>query len=227
MKGSRSVWARRAGLLAACGVFFVANLAFYFAYGSTTRTREAALENRRAALEQEVSSAEAEAARLSGQRERLARVSSAIEEFYGRRVGPRRETLAPVVNEIHDVFRRAGVSPTQISYTTAPVADLPLSQMLIAFGFRGDYATFKRLLRLFETNRRWLIVRETALSRDGEVPGSVEVRMVVATYFSGAEESVGEGRREFGGPSGPPLKVRPSRGRPQGPPLRQPRRAGS
>ncbi len=188
MRGSRSVWARHAGLLVASGIFLVANLAFYFAYGSTTRTREEALKNRRAALEREVVSAEAEAARLSGQRDRLARVSSAIEEFYGRRVGPRRQTLAPVVEEIHDVLARGGVSPTQISYSRAPVADLLLSQMLVSFGFRSDYAKFKRLLHLFETNRRWLIVRETSLNRDTATPGSVEVRMAIATYFSGAEE---------------------------------------
>ena len=195
MRGRREIWVRRGGLLAAAVLFLAANLGFYFAYGSTSRARETSLERRRASLEKDVASREAEAARLSGQRDRLAQVASVIEEFYGRRVGSKRETLAPVVEELHAVLSRVGVSPAQISYATDAVEGLPLSQMLVAFSFRSDYARFKRLLHAFETNRRWIIVRDAALSRDAETPGSVEVRLTLATYFSGEEGEAGESPR--------------------------------
>lgn len=183
------IWARRAGLLAVSALFLIGNLVFFFAYGTNTRAREEAIEGRRRTLEQQVTTAEAESGRLAAQRDRLAQVSSALEEFYGRRIGPRRDTLAPVVGEVHAVLRRAGISPAQISYQTGPVRELPLAEMIITFGFRSDYARFKRLLQLFETNRRWIIVREAGLARDPGSPGLVEVRLMLATYFSGEESS--------------------------------------
>lgn len=183
----REIWVRSTVLLLAAALFLIGNLVFFFAYGTNSRAREQALENRRAALEQEVTAVEAEAARLSAQRDRLAQVTSALDEFYGRRIGPRRETLALLVEEVHGTLRRAGIAPAQISYQTGSVPDLPLSEMQISFGFRSDYAKFKRLLQLFETNRRWIIVREATLARDPENPASVDVRLVLATYFSGEE----------------------------------------
>jgi Tfp pilus assembly protein PilO len=182
---SSPIWRRRAGLLAAAGLYFVGNLAFFLGYRSTSQTRREALEARRATLREQVRAREVESRKLEAQRDRLAGVSEAIEQFYGRRVGTRRETLAPIVEEIHQVLRRVGVSPTQITYSTAPVSNLPLSQMLIGFGFRSDYPRFKRLVQAFETNRRWIVVREAGLTREPEQPGFVQVRLLLATYFSG------------------------------------------
>lgn len=186
MRAGLEVWKRRAGLLALSTLFLVGNLVFFFAYGTNTRAREQALEDRRKALEEQVSAAETEAGRLAAQRDRLAQVTSALEEFYGSRIGPRRDTLAPVIEEVHAVLRRAGIAPAQISYQTVSVRDLPLTEMQISFGFRSDYAKFKRLLSLFEGNRRWIIVREAGLARDPESPASVEVRLQLATYFAEA-----------------------------------------
>ncbi|HEY3173331.1 MAG TPA: hypothetical protein VGK86_12225 [Thermoanaerobaculia bacterium] len=188
MSTRETIWRQRAGLLVVAGTFFVANLGFLLGSRSITSARRQALEERRTTLAHEVAAREAEATKLGAQRDRLAQVSSVIDEFYGRRVGSRRETLAPIVEEVHAVMQKVGVVPAAISYSTTPLANLPLSQMLIGFHFDSDYARFKRLLAAFEANRRWIIVREVGLSRT-EVPGQVAVRLVLATYFSG-EESV-------------------------------------
>jgi hypothetical protein len=185
MRRSENVWARHAGLLAVSALLAAGNLAFFIWYRGTTQERERALEGRRAQLAKDVEAVGTEAARLSAQRNRLSEVSAAIAEFYENRVGPRRETLAPVVAEIHAVFRRVGVNPSQISYATAPVTDLPLTEMHISFTFKNDYGRFKELLSAFESDRRWIVVREVGLSRDTDVPGGVQVRMQLATYFSG------------------------------------------
>lgn len=184
MKSRVSVWRQRAVLVASCGLFLIANAAFLIGFRSITAKQAQALENRRSTLMREVAASEAEAAKLGSERDRLSKVSSVIEEFYGRRVGSRRETLAPVVEEIHTVMRRVGVAPKSISYSVASIKSLPLSQMVIAFGFQSDYARFKRLLSAFEGNRRWIVVREIGLNREGETPGEVQVRMVLATYFT-------------------------------------------
>jgi hypothetical protein len=187
VKRRENVWRRRAGLLVVAGLFLLANFGFLLGSRSIRMARKQTLEQRRANLATDVAAREAEAEKLVGQRDRLAQVSSVIDEFYGRRVGSRRETLAPLVEEVHAVLEKTGVAPKTIGYATAPLRGLPLSQMLISFSFKSDYARFKRLLSAFEVNRRWIVVREVSLSRDPETPGDVQVRLVLATYFSGAE----------------------------------------
>lgn len=184
MKGRENVWRQRAGLLTVAGLFLLANLGFLLGSRSIRAARKQALEDRRASLTSQVSAREAEAKKLSEQRDRLAQVSSAIEDFYGRRVGSRRQTLAPLVQEVHAVLRKAGVAPSSISYANTPLRTLPLTQMLISFSFRSDYARFKRLLAAFEVNPRWIVVRDVGLSRDSETVGEVQVRLALATYFS-------------------------------------------
>ena len=178
------VWRRRAVIVALAGLFLVGNLAFFLWYRSTARLRAESLEKERAALAADTAGKEKEASRLRGQRDRIVQVSQAIQEFYGNRVGRRRESLAPVVDDMHDVFRKTGLFPLQISYTTQPLESLALTEMLVAFGVTTDYPTFKRLLAAIEEDRHWIVVRQISVTRDTTAPASVQMRMVLATYFS-------------------------------------------
>lgn len=187
MKSRESLWRQRAGLLAAAALFLIANVGFLVGARSITSARREALEEQRAALRRDVTAREAEAAKLEEQRSRLAKVSTVIEEFYGRRVGSRRATLAPIVDEIHTVMQRNDVSPVTITYATSALKTLPLSQMVIGFSFSSDYARFKRLLAAFEADRRWIVVRDISLSRSSGTPGEVLVHMELATYFAEEE----------------------------------------
>jgi len=184
------VWARRGIWLTVSGLLLAGNLAFFLWYRSTMRERQMALESRRAALAKEVETIEAEAARLGRQRGHLLQVSEALDEFYGQRIGPPRETLAPRIDELHSILRRVGIAPGDIRYVSTPVKNLPLSEMKISFGFRNDYERFKKLLSAFESSRQWIAVRQVALSRDQEAAGSVTVRMELSTYFLEAEKPV-------------------------------------
>jgi Tfp pilus assembly protein PilO len=187
MRNARGVWAKRAGLLAVAGVLLAGNLGFFLWYRATARERREALEQRQTALEREVQTKEQEAKKLSEDRKRLTDVRAALDKFYSHSVGLRRESLAGFVDELHIVLKRVGISPSQISYATSVVADPPISQMLVSFGFRGDYGKFKNLLEAFQTNRKWIAVREIGLSEDSDVPGGVQVRLSIVTYFSGEE----------------------------------------
>jgi hypothetical protein len=188
VSGVLETWRRRSAWLLAAGIFLAANGAFFFWYRGTGRDRQEALEARRVALEGEVASAEKDAAHLEGQSRRLSQVSAAIQEFYGKRVGTRRATLAPIVDEIHATLKRAGIAPGQISYGIKAMKKLPLSDMTASFSFVADYARFKRLLDYFETGPRWIVVRDIGISRQTDVPGAVQVRMDVGTYFVEAPE---------------------------------------
>jgi Tfp pilus assembly protein PilO len=188
LRSGGSIWSRRVAGLALSGLLLAGNLAFFLWYRSTARQREQALEARRSALHREVEAAETEAARLGRQREHLSQVSAALDEFYGKRVGPGRDTLAPLVDELHSVLRRVGVAPAQISYSSVVLKDLSLTELNIFFGFKNDYARFKQLVAALETSRRWLVVRGVALSRDMEAPGGIQVQMHVSAYFVGEEK---------------------------------------
>ncbi|HEY1435759.1 MAG TPA: hypothetical protein VGG65_10305, partial [Thermoanaerobaculia bacterium] len=121
MKG-RKLW-----LLVAAALFAAGNFAFFLAYRSGSQTRRAALEAQRDGLKHNVESAEADATRAAAQKDRLGGVSAAMEEFYGHRIGTERESLAPVVDEIHTILKDTGVSAPQISYSTSPLPKLPLA----------------------------------------------------------------------------------------------------
>jgi Tfp pilus assembly protein PilO len=169
---------------AAAAAFAVVNLVFFLTYRSTFQDRREALEARREDLKRTVHQREVEAGRLGTQRDRLNGVSTAIDEFYGRRIGSQRETLAAVVDDLHAALKDTGVTTSQISYSTIAVEKLPLTQMRIGFSIRCDYARFKRLLEIFETGPQWLVVKGVAISRDNELPGSVQVQLELVTYFS-------------------------------------------
>ena len=200
MKDGSRIWARRAGLLAAAGVLLVGNLGFFVWYRGTARDRKEALEQRRAALELQVQTKEQEAKKLSADSKRLSEVRLALDKFYSQSVGLRRDTLAGFVDELHTVLKRVGVSPAQIAYATSPVADPPVTQMLVTFSFKGDYGKFKQLLEAFQADRKWIAVRDIGLARDEEVPGGVQVRLSLVTYFSG-EESETSRATLAGGPA--------------------------
>jgi hypothetical protein len=184
VKSRESIWKQRLGLLIVAALFLIANIGFLVGARSITAARRAALEEERAALTAAVAAKEAEAAKLQGESRRLAQVSTVMDEFYGKRVGSRRETLAPIVEEIHSVLQKNEVSPVSLSYGTSSLKSLPLSQMVVGFNFNSDYPRFKRLLASIETDRRWLVVRDVALTRVTETPGQVQVHMVLATNFS-------------------------------------------
>ena len=181
------IWAKRAGLLAVAGVILLGNLGFFVWYRGTARDRREALEHRRAALEKQLQTKEQEAKKLAADVERLSEVRLALDKFYGQSVGVSRETLAGFVDELHTILKRVGVAPAQIGYSTTPVKDPPISQMLISFNFKGDYGKFKRLLEAIQLDRKWIAIRDIGLARDEEVPGGVQVHLSLVTYFSGEE----------------------------------------
>jgi Tfp pilus assembly protein PilO len=205
MKLFPASWNRRLPLALAALVFAAANLVTFLGYRSSTSDRRAALEARRDDLARTVASREAEAERLAQQKERLSGVSEAIEEFYGRRIGTQDETLAALVADLHASLEEAGIETTQISYATASVPKLPLTRMRVTFPVRSDYGRFKRLLKIFETGKRWIAVESVSIQRDTEQPGAVSVQLGLATYFAD-RESTSPDAKSPAPPSGTPAR---------------------
>jgi Tfp pilus assembly protein PilO len=210
MKLLPSGWNRRLPLALAALAFAAANLVIFLGYRASTNERREALEARRDDLARTVASREAEAERFSVQKDRLSGVSEAMEEFYGRRIGTQEDTLAGLVADLHAALKEAGIDASQISYTTAPVNNLPLTRMKVTFPVKTDYARFKRLLRVFELSRRWIAVESVAIRRDTDQPGSVYVQIDLATYFANRDSPLAPAPPSTGSPASP--STAPARG---------------
>jgi Tfp pilus assembly protein PilO len=198
-------WNRRLPLALGALAFAAANLVVFLTYRSSTTERRAALEARREELARTVAAREAEAGKLARQNERLSGVSEAIEEFYGRRIGTQEETLAGLVADLHAALKEAGIEASQISYATSPVPKLPLTRMRVTFPVKSDYGRFKRLLKIFETSKRWIAVESISIRRDTEQPGSVYVQMGLSTYFDENEKETPDAKSPAP-PSGAPAR---------------------
>lgn len=183
MKLEPSLWRERAWLIAPALLFFLANLAYFLGGRAVDSSRGEALTRQlRDARSRLESAAQAEKKAVSDAA-RVEGVRRAEEEFFGKRIGNLNDTIAATVADIHRVSRGANASPHSISYSIAERRNVPLTEMSITFGVSGDYATLRRLLRAFETDSRWIVVRQVQLARAGETVASGNIHLNLATYF--------------------------------------------
>ncbi len=183
MRLDATVWTERAIVVAVAVVFFLANLVYFLAGHAVNTARTAALARDRRRAEDRIAAAESARAKATSDLEHVENVRKAAEEFYGNRIGTIDATVAQVVDEIHKVCREAHVNPHSIAYGVKDRRGMPLKEMSIGFGVEGDYRTLRALLRGFESDPRWLVVRGVDLARKGETTGAGTVHLALATYF--------------------------------------------
>jgi Tfp pilus assembly protein PilO len=184
VKSSLAAWRERRWIVLPALAFFVANLVFFLAGRAVDASRQASLEESRKTAAEAAQAASKELDQAREAKAHIASVEAAAREFYGARIGTVNATMAATVEEIHQVCRRARVTPHQISYSVAAIPDTPLTQMSIDFSVEGNYQTLRQLVRGFEEDPRWLVVRAVDLARRSETVGEGDVHLQVATYFS-------------------------------------------
>jgi len=178
-----SLWKDRAPLVAAAVLFFLANFVYFLAGRAVDASRAANLSAQRQQARQRGEAAEQARRKAAADLAHVQNVRKAAEEFYGRRIGTIDDTVAEVVDEIHRVCRQANVNPHQIGYGVKDRAKMPLKEMTINFAVAGDYGTLRKLLRGFENDPRWVVVRGVQLTRRSETTGQGNVQLNLATYF--------------------------------------------
>jgi len=183
MKLDATLWKDRAPIVAAALLFFVANFVYFLAGRAVDASRAESLARQRREAHDRVEAAEQARQKAAADLAHIQNVRRAAEEFYGRRIGTIDDTVADVVDEIHKVCRQANVNPHQIGYGVKDRAKMPLKEMSIGFAVGGDYSTLRKLLRGFENDPRWVVVRGVQLSRKGETTGEGDVHLDLATYF--------------------------------------------
>jgi len=177
------LWKDRAPLVAAAVLFFLANFVYFLAGRAVDASRAASLSAQRQQARDRGEAAEQARRKAAADLTHVQNVRKAAEEFYGRRIGTIDDTVAEVVDEIHRVCRQANVNPHQIGYGVKDRAKMPLKEMTINFAVAGDYGTLRKLLRGFENDPRWVVVRGVQLARKSETTGQGNVQLSLATYF--------------------------------------------
>lgn len=183
MKLQLDIWRERIWLVGPAVLFFLANLVFFLGSRAVDASREAGLRRNLSAARQRFTAAQQSVRQAGTEQEHIEDVQKAAEEFYGKQIGTVDQTMARTVQEIHDVCRKANVRAHQISYGVIRMSKVPLLEMTIDFAVDGDYATLRQLLKGFEEDPRWLVVREVQLSRKGETVGEGNVHLKLVTYF--------------------------------------------
>ena len=189
MKIDATLWKERAPIVGAALLFFLVNFVYFLAGRAVDASRADALARQKKQAQDRVAAANDGLRKAAADLAHIRNVRRAAEEFYGRRIGTIDDTVADVVDEIHKVCRGANVNPHTISYSVHDRAKMPLKEMGIGFGVDGDYGTLRKLLRGFENDPRWLVVRGVQLSRRSETTGRGDVRLDLATYFAEADRT--------------------------------------
>jgi Tfp pilus assembly protein PilO len=179
-----AVWREHAIFLGIAAVFLLANVVFLAADRAIEGARVRALESTKDELTGRVEATEKQARQSVLVRSRLTEVHDALETFYSKKVGPQDDRLPEIVAEIHRITRGVGLVPHQIGYGYAPVTKLGLIRMTVSFSVTGDYATVRRLIHAFETDRQWIALTQMALAEEGGGSGQTIIRLTAATYFS-------------------------------------------
>jgi Tfp pilus assembly protein PilO len=178
-----TLWKERAPAVAAALLFFIANFVYFLAGRAVDASRAESLSRQRQQARARGEAAEQTRQKAASDLAHVQNVRKAAEEFYGRRIGTIDDTVAEVVDEIHKVCRQANVNPHQIGYGVKDRAKMPLKEMTISFAVAGDYGTLRKLLRGFESDPRWVVVRGVQLARRAETTGQGDVHLDLATYF--------------------------------------------
>ena len=183
MRFDATLWKERAPAVAAALLFFIANFVYFLAGRAVDASRAESLSRQRQQARARGEAAEQTRQKAAADLAHVQNVRKAAEEFYGRRIGTIDDTVAEVVDEIHKVCRQANVNPHQIGYGVKDRAKMPLKEMTISFAVAGDYGTLRKLLRGFESDPRWVVVRGVQLARRAETTGQGDVHLDLATYF--------------------------------------------
>ncbi len=187
MKFDATLWKERAPVVGAAVLFFLANLVYFLAGHAVNASRMETLARDRRNAHDRMDAAEKTRAKAVADLAHVEDVRKAAKEFYGSRIGTIDDTVAAVVDEIHKVCRQANVNPHSIGYGVTNRPQMPIKEMSISFGVEGDYRTLRALLRGFESDPHWLVVRGVQLARKGESTGAGTVRLALATYFYSPE----------------------------------------
>lgn len=178
---ARSPWRARARTLGVLGAVIVVNAAILLAYRGVYDARLRALEADKKELDEKRASLRASISSLEETDRRLETLRSGLEDFYGRKLGTRRERLAPLIEEIHLITQKAALRPDSINYVDEEVAGT--DSIKLTFSVTARYSEVKRLLATFESSARFLVLETVSIGVDEGEADILHIGLSLAHYF--------------------------------------------
>lgn len=149
-------------------------------------------------LAREVQQVDGDVARLEAEKRELAQAQVSLDHLKeglttlrSNQLGPMRERLVPFLTEIVRRAQDAGLRPEQIGYSYQRDEKSGLVRFTATYSLKGTYEQVRRCILSLERSPQFIIVENLGLSGPSEaISLDVGVRLVVATYFSDADEGL-------------------------------------
>jgi len=180
-----SAWRARLPLLAVLLAIVAVNAAVLISYRSLVSARLGALTRERDTLATQVEATHESARKASEAAVQLEELESRLGVFYGETLGPRKERLAPLIEEIHAITKKAGFRVESWSYSEQELDGA--EAISIRFGVSGRYEDIKRLLGVLESSQRFLVLEGVGVGIEEAEPDLLHVNLTVNHYFLGRQ----------------------------------------
>jgi hypothetical protein len=120
--------------------------------------------------------------KVSSAEKRLEELQDGLASFHDDLLGLRRERLAPLIEDVYTITKKAGVRPDTVSYGEDG-QEGGIQRLGLTFSVNASYAVVKGVLAAFEKNPQFLILDGVSVSTNDEQPDLLNVNLSVIHYF--------------------------------------------
>ena len=176
-----SVWRTRLPLFVVLGALLAANVVLLVSYSVFYDDRFRALVKEEKDLSARRDEARKALRSVEESQKRLDQTQAALEQFFSGTLGSRQERLAPLIEEIYRLTRKAKLRPKNISY--AETDSEGAEEIRLTFSIEGTYSDVKGLLAEFEASPSFLVVEGVSVGLNEDQPDLLHVSVTVTHYF--------------------------------------------
>jgi Tfp pilus assembly protein PilO len=176
-----SVWKSRLPLFAVLGALLAVNVVLLVSYNLFYDDRFRVLVQEEKDLSSRYDESRKALRKVEESQQRLAKVQATLEEFFSDTLGSRQERLAPLIEEIYRITRKAKLRPKNIAYSEADSSGA--EEIRLAFSVEGTYADVKGLLAEFEASPSFLVVDGVSVGLNEDQPDLLRVGLSITHYF--------------------------------------------
>ena len=176
-----SAWKSRLPLFVVLGALLLANVVLLVSYNLFYDDRFRVLVKEEKDLTARYDESKRSLAKVEESLDRLAKTQATLEEFFSGTLGSRQERLAPLIEEIYRMTRKAKLRPKNISYAETDAGGA--EEIRFVFQVEGTYGDVKGLLAEFETSPSFLVVEGVSVGLNEDQPDLLRVGVTVTHYF--------------------------------------------
>ena len=153
---------------------------------------------RQAQVENEVHELEEQVARLEQVRKQAAKEREAVEKLHRDMAflkesvfGSLDKRLTPILREVGNATRVAGLRPGRYTYDATKIRKLKLFQLGIGFNVTGRYSQVVDLLNALRASPQFLVVDTVRLTGEkGTASDELKLNIHISTYLARADEKM-------------------------------------